>query len=142
MTWCRLGAATITVLALFGCSSEKEVLPVSVLHTIESDGGFLLVPPGSKIADRGSRRDCIDSSGDLPATWRELDLADQSIDEVNGFFRAELPQHGWTAGTEEGTAAGGTATSRWSRKIGGRPVLLDVWIDRNRATLKAQVACG
>lgn len=116
MTCSQLGAA-IAVLAPFGCSSDKEVLPVSVRHTIERDPGSLLVPPGSKIARQGSRRDCIDTSGDIPTTWRELDPTGLSITEVNGFFRTQLPQHGWTA-DPDGTATGDTTTSRWSRNIG------------------------
>ena len=142
MTCRRLRAATIAVLALVGCSSGTELLPASALRTIERDPGFLLTPPGSKIADQGSRRDCIDTSGDIPATWRELDPAGLSITEINGFFRTHLPQHDWIADPEDGTVTGTTTTSRWSRDIGGRPVVLHIWLEHELVTVKAEVACG
>lgn len=140
---CRwLAAATIAVLALFGCTSNKELLPANVLRTIEKDPGFLLMPPGSKIADQASRRDCIDTSGDIPTTWRELDPAGLAVTGLDAFFRTQLPQHGWMADPEDGTAGGDTKTSRWSRNIGGRPVILHIWLEPDLATVKAEVACG
>ena len=142
MTCSRLRAATIAALALVGCSCGTELLPASALRTIERDPGFLLTPPGSKIADQGSRRDCIDSSGDIPATWRELDPAGLSIAEVNDFFRTHLPQLGWVADPQNGSATGATTTSRWTRTIGGRPVVLHIWLEPDLATVKAEVACG
>lgn len=137
-----LAAATLAVLALFGCTSDKELLPASVLRTIEKDSGFLLMPPGSRIADHASRRDCIDTSGDIPTTWRELDTAGLGITELDGFFRSQLPQHDWMADPEDGPAGGETTTSRWSRNIGGRPVVLHIWLEHDLATVKAEVACG
>ena len=142
MNCSRLRAATIAVLALVGCSSGTELLPASALRTIERDPGFLLMPPGSKIADQGSRRDCSDASGDIPTTWRELDPAGLSIAEVNGFFRTHLPQHDWIADPEHGSATGATTTSRWFRNIEGRPVVLHIWLDPELVTVKAEVACG
>lgn len=132
-------AAAIAVLALFGCSGGKE-LPASVLRTIERDPGFLLMPPGSKIIDQASRRDCVDASGDIPSTWRELDPAGLSITEVNGFFRTQLPQHGWVA--DPYVLAAGTTTSKWSRNIGGRPVVLHIWLGPDLVTVIAEVPCG
>lgn len=142
MTCSRLGAAAIAVLTLFGCGSDRELLPASVLNTIEKDSGFRLMPPGSKMIDQGSRRDCVDTSGDIPATWRELDPGDLSVPEVNDFFRTQLPQHGWMVDLEDGTAAGDTTTSRWSRSIGERPVVLHIWLAPDLASVKAEVPCG
>lgn len=142
MTCRRLAAATVAVLALSGCGRGQELLPASVLHAIEKDSGFLLMPPGSKIADQGARRDCVDASGDAPTTWRELDPAGLSIPEVSGFFRTRLPQLGWAADSEDGPSVDDASSSRWSRNFGGRPVLMHIWLEHDIVTVKAVVACG
>ena len=138
----RTAAVLFAVLAVVGCGGrDEQVLPARVLRAIEGDPGFRLMPPGSKVRDQASRRVCVDASGDVPTTWRELDVAGWQITALDTFFRTELPQHGWTADPEQGTdndfpsssqpsTTGGrvvVATSRWSRDLEEHRVVLHIW---------------
>lgn len=119
-------------------------LPARVFRDVENDPAFSLQPDPSHLERSARRSECVDSSGDMPETWREL-RSPVPDEAVLDFYEAEAPKHGW-ARARRWVGGGNVIASgvAFRKEFGRREVELIVYasVDDDLVTVSARIPCG